>query len=100
MARDKSTLAITNAHVVPIEGEPYDGTVVVHRRPDLGGREEGQASRARAEVVDADGGWVLPGFVDAHTHLGVWEEGEGWSGQDTNEMTDPVTAQVRALDAI
>ena len=43
---------------------------------------------------------MLPGFVDAHTHLGVWEEGEGWSGQDTNEMTDPVTAQVRALDAI
>jgi imidazolonepropionase-like amidohydrolase len=43
---------------------------------------------------------VLPGFVDAHTHVGVWGEGEGWSGQDTNEMTDPVTAQVRALDAI
>ena len=43
---------------------------------------------------------MLPGFIDAHTHVGVWNEGEGWSGQDTNEMTDPVTAQVRALDAI
>ena len=43
---------------------------------------------------------MLPGFVDAHTHVGVWGEGEGWSGQDTNELTDPVTAQVRALDAI
>jgi imidazolonepropionase-like amidohydrolase len=43
---------------------------------------------------------VLPGFVDAHTHLGVHEEAEGWAGQDTNEMTDPVMAQVRALDAV
>ena len=99
MARDKSTLAITNAHVVPIEGEPYDGTVVV-----TGGRISAVGKRARvprgAVVVDAEGGWVLPGFVDAHTHVGVWGEGEGWSGQDTNEMTDPNTAQVRALDAI
>ena len=53
-----------------------------------------------ADVVDAAGKWVLPGFIDAHAHVGVHEEAEGWAGQDTNEMTDPVTAQVRALDAI
>lgn len=94
-----STLAITNAHVVPVTGEPFDGTVVV---------TDGTISALGpdvdvppgAEVVDAAGRWALPGFVDAHTHLGVHEEGEGWSGNDTNEMTDPVTAHVRALDAI
>jgi imidazolonepropionase-like amidohydrolase len=43
---------------------------------------------------------VLPGFIDAHAHVGVSEEAEGWAGQDTNERTSPVTAQVRALDAI
>jgi imidazolonepropionase-like amidohydrolase len=94
-----SSLAITNGHVVPIEGDPYDGTVVL-----TDGRISAVGPKAKpprkAEVVDAQGGWVLPGFVDAHTHVGVWGEGEGWSGQDTNEMTDPVTAQVRALDAI
>ncbi len=93
------TFAIVNAHVVPIEGAPYDGTVVV-----TDGRISAVGKRAkpprRTEVVDAEGGWVLPGFVDAHTHVGTSEEGEGWSGEDTNEMTDPVTAQVRALDAI
>ncbi|SDE68136.1 amidohydrolase [Auraticoccus monumenti] len=93
------TLAITNAHVVPVTGEPFDGTVVVTDGtisalgPDVG-------VPSGAEVVDAGGQWLLPGFVDAHTHLGVHEEGEGWSGNDTNEMTDPVTAHVRALDAI
>src|SRR4030095_3637421 len=53
-----------------------------------------------AERVDATGKVVLPGLVDAHTHLGVHSEGDGWAGQDTNELTDPVTPQVRALDAI
>jgi imidazolonepropionase-like amidohydrolase len=51
-------------------------------------------------VVNAAGSWVLPGFIDAHAHVGVHEEGEGWAGNDTNEMTDPVMAQVRAIDAI
>ena len=53
-----------------------------------------------AERVDATGKVVLPGLVDVHVHLGVHEESEGWAGQDTNELTDPVTPQVRALDAI
>ncbi|CRK61341.1 N-acetylglucosamine-6-phosphate deacetylase [Alloactinosynnema sp. L-07] len=53
-----------------------------------------------AEIIDASGSWVLPGFVEAHAHVGVNEEGEGWAGQDTNEMTDPVTAKVRAIDGI
>ncbi|WP_153396356.1 amidohydrolase [Ornithinicoccus halotolerans] len=92
-------LAITRAHVVPVEGDPFDGTVVVE---DGTVRELGPdvAVPEGAEVVDAAGRWLLPGLVDAHVHLGVWEEGEGWAGQDTNEMTDPVMAAARALDAI
>ena len=55
---------------------------------------------ADAARVDATGKWVLPGFIDAHTHLGAREEGEGWAGHDTNELTGPVQAHVRVLDAI
>ncbi|MGI8949807.1 MAG: amidohydrolase [Ornithinimicrobium sp.] len=92
-------LALTNARVVPVEGEPFDGTVLIE---DGTIRELGPEVSVPdgAQVVDADGGWVLPGLIDAHVHLGVWEEGEGWAGQDTNEMTDPVMAGARALDAI
>lgn len=93
------TLAITNAHVVPVDGTPFDGTVLVDD-----GKISALGPKVRvprgADVVDAAGQWLLPGFIDAHTHLGVHEEAEGWAGDDTNEMTDPVTAAVRALDGI
>lgn len=94
-----AVIAFTGGHVVPVEGEPFDGTIVVEdgRIAALG---PDVAVPPDAEVVDATGRWVVPGFVDAHTHLGVHEEAEGWAGNDTNEMTDPVTAAVRALDAI
>ncbi len=99
--KEPSTLitAFTNAHVVPIVGDPFDGTVLVTGSTitALGPDTEVPAG---AQVVDATGQWLLPGFIDAHTHLGTHEEAIGWAGDDTNEMTDPNTAAVRALDAI
>jgi imidazolonepropionase-like amidohydrolase len=95
------TIAITGGRVVPIEGDPVDGGTVLMRGGKIAAVEgPGFAVPSDAEVVEAAGKWVLPGFIDAHAHAGVSEEGEGWAGQDTNERTSPVTAQVRALDAI
>ncbi|MEU8317956.1 amidohydrolase [Nonomuraea sp. NPDC048881] len=94
------TLAIINGYVVPVDGDPIEGgTVLVGDGKILAvGRDV--TIPDSATVVDADGGWVLPGFVEAHGHLGVYEEAEGWAGNDTNEMTDPNGARLRALDAI
>ena len=95
------TIAITGGHVVPIEGDPVDGGTVLLRDGKIAAVEgPGFAVPDGAEVVDATGKWVLPGFIDAHAHAGVSEEAEGWAGQDTNERTDPVSPQLRALDAI
>lgn len=55
---------------------------------------------AGAEVIDATGKVVTPGIIDAHAHVGIWEEGLGWEGIDVNETTNPVTAAVRAIDGI
>jgi imidazolonepropionase-like amidohydrolase len=96
-----TTIAITGGRVVPVEGEPVDGGTVLLADGKITAVEgPGYAPPPDAEVVDAAGKWVLPGFIDAHTHLGAYEEAGGWAGSDTNELTGPVQAQVRALDAI
>jgi len=87
---------------VPVDGDPVDGGTVLIRD----GKISAVGPSADVDVpdglptVDASGQWVLPGFIEAHGHIGVWEESEGWAGQDTNEMTDPNGARLRALDAI
>ena len=52
------------------------------------------------EVLDARGMIVTPGFIDAHCHVGMWEEGLDFEGDDGNEMTDPCTPHLRAIDAV
>lgn len=51
-------------------------------------------------VIDAKGLLVTPGLIDGHSHIGIGEEGIGFEGVDYNEMSDPVTPQMRAIDAI
>lgn len=59
----------------------------------------GRAPRG-VEVVELRGRHVAPGFIDAHVHLGVMPEGSPHESKDINEMTAPVTPQMRALDAV
>lgn len=55
---------------------------------------------ANAVIFDADGLDVFPGFVDAHTHIGLDGYGIGYEGCDYNEMNDIWTPQLRAIDGI
>lgn len=96
-----ASFALRGATIVPITSAPIEhGAILVENGliSAVGGADlpvpEG------VPVHDATGKWIVPGLVDAHTHLGVHEVAEGWAGDDTNEMTDPNTAYVRALDGI
>ena len=51
-------------------------------------------------AIDAAGGHVTPGYMDAHCHLGVFGDALGPEGADGNEGTDPITPHLRALDAL
>lgn len=53
-----------------------------------------------AEIIDAKGMYIYPGFIDAHTHMGLWEDGMGVEGADGNEETDPITPQLNPIDGI
>lgn len=52
------------------------------------------------DSLDVKGSMVLPGLIDAHSHIGMWENGLGFEGDDGNEETDPLTPQLRAIDAV
>ena len=93
-------LAITNAHIMPIDGPEIAAGTILIDGSTIAAIGNGVAIPSDAAVIDAAGQLALPGMLDAHTHLGVHEEGVGWEGSDTNESTDPVTPHVRALDGI
>lgn len=52
------------------------------------------------KILDATGKSITPGFIDAHTHLGILEEIYQEEGDDLNEVSEPVTPELRALDAV
>lgn len=60
----------------------------------------GEYCGSDSECYDASGNLVTPGFIDSHCHIGIWESGLDFEGDDTNEQTDPSTPQLRAIDAV
>lgn len=52
------------------------------------------------EVIDGKGLTMYPGFIDAHCHIGMWDDGLTFEGEDGNEDTDPSTPHLRAIDSI
>lgn len=54
----------------------------------------------QSEVIDVSGKYVFPGFIDVHTHLGLYDEGTGWAGNDANETIETMTPHVRAIDSV
>lgn len=91
--------ALVNGRVEPITSEEFEGTVLIE---DSKIKDFGEVVEIPddAEVIDVEGKTIVPGFIDAHCHVGIHEEGEGWEGNDTNERYDPITPHLRALDAI
>ena len=53
-----------------------------------------------AEVVDAAGLQVYPGFVEAHGHIGLDGSGIGYEGMDYNELNDIISPQMRGIDGV
>jgi imidazolonepropionase-like amidohydrolase len=94
------TIAITGGYVVPISSDPIEGGTVIVEDGKITFVGSLSDVPADATIVDATGKWVLPGFIEAHGHVGIMEESNGTMGNDTNEMTNPNMAAARAIDGI
>jgi len=93
-------IAIINGRVMTItQGTLESGTVLVEGGRIVAVGEEVEIPKD-AELYDAAGKMVMPGLIDAHCHVGLFPDGIGWEYSDGNEMTDPITPHLRALDAV
>ena len=94
-------LFITNAYIKPMAGNDIkSGSILVDDNGKISAIGTGLTAPTDATIIDAGSRLVTPGCVDAHSHIGMWEYGIGWAGSDGNESSDPITPQLRAIDAI
>ncbi|HBC94597.1 MAG TPA: amidohydrolase [Pelotomaculum sp.] len=93
-------LALVGGRVITMAGPVIDrGTVLIDGDKITGVMEE-VIVPVGAEPVDVSGKVVMPGLIDAHSHVGIAEEIYREEGDDCNENTDPLTPHLRAIDAV
>ncbi|GLI18737.1 amidohydrolase [Tepidanaerobacter syntrophicus] len=94
-------IAIINGKIYNnIEGKFIENGTIIVDNGKIAEVGENLKAPQNAQVIDAAGEYVFPGFIDAHSHIGLYEEVVGEPGEDGNECTDPITPQLRAIDAI
>ena len=98
-------MLITNCKIVTMENDIIENGYIEiegEKIKALGNMDSLDASllETKAQLIDAKGLTAYPGFIDPHCHMGMWEEGLDFEGDDGNEITDPVSPQLRAIDAI
>ena len=93
-------LLIQNAHILPIVGEEIENGSLLIDQGKIAAIGTDLPVPPGAEVIDARGRLVTPGCIDAHCHIGLDNEAMGWEGADYNEIVDPLTPQMRAIDSI
>ncbi|GAA0320450.1 amidohydrolase [Bacillus carboniphilus] len=91
-------LLIKNVTIIPITSKPLDNHDVLIYNGRI--QKIGENLSAQGTIIDGSGQYLLPGFIDVHTHLGLYDEGTGWAGNDANETVEPMTPHIRAKDGV
>lgn len=93
--------AITGGKVITVTGQTYEKSTVLTEDGKIKVIGTDLAIPEGAQVIDASGCWVTPGLIDCHTHICNFNEPGTLPGMyDGNEMSGPIQAQVRAMDAV
>lgn len=96
-------LILKNAKIYTMAGARYDKGYVTcdgGKIVAIGSMEDCPKAGKDDQEIDAAGMVLMPGLVDAHCHIGMVEDAMGFEGDDVNEMADPVTPHLRAIDGI
>ena len=94
-------LLIKNGHIKTMAGlELENGCILIDDNGKIAQVAQTIEAPEGTQVIDAEGRLVTPGCVDAHCHIGLDNEAMGWEGRDYNEIVDPITPHLRAIDSI
>ena len=95
----KNITLLKNAYIHPITKIPFHGNISVENGKIL---DIGPVlfADSKTKIIDCTHHFLFPGFIDVHTHLGLYDEGTGWAGNDANETTEPITPHIRAIDGV
>lgn len=93
-------MLIQNARIFTMEGQDYARGCIRIADGKIEAVAETLSLLPDEEILDAEGLTVMPGMVDAHCHVGLYNYGLGAEGSGTNEMVTPMTPQLSAIDSI
>jgi imidazolonepropionase-like amidohydrolase len=95
----KKTL-LKNATVYPITSDPIHSCDVLIEAGKIKQLGKNITTDLNVKIIDCGELFLLPGFIDVHTHLGLYDEGTGWAGNDANETAEALTPHIRAIDGV
>ncbi len=98
-------LLIINGTLYPMVSKPIsNGAILINGKKIekilLDGQQFLNTNKKKITIIDAKGGWILPGLIDPHSHIGIMEDKIGDIGNDINESVNPITPYLSAIDAI
>lgn len=89
-----------NCRIITCAGRDFENGYILTDNGKIAGIGDMKDSPECDSVLDLKGKTVCPGFVDAHSHIGLFHDSESYDGADANESTDAVTPHLRAIDGI
>ncbi|WP_064091307.1 amidohydrolase [Rossellomorea aquimaris] len=96
-----NSLLLINATIYPVTSKPVkNGSVLIENGLIKSIFSYPIDVPSNIPVIDCKGLYLFPGFIDTHTHLGLYDEGTGWAGNDANETIEPMTPHIRAFDGV
>lgn len=95
-------ILIKNGKIITMAGYIHEGGSVLLENGKIHAVGNIQVDEKKEDLmlIDAQGGWVMPGLIEAHCHMGITEEKKGAEGDDCNENVEPITPYLRGIDAI
>ena len=93
-------IVIKNGKIFTMKGEVFQKGSILIEEGKIKAIGENIVIPEGAEIIDAEGKLIMPGFVEAHCHLGLKEDSLGFEGTDHNESIEPITPHLRGIDSI